>query len=110
MSTAVMTRTGVEGVMPDEATLAAKKKPKAKLIFAGLALAAITAGTTAWALGRGKESTDDAFVEGHVASVAARVQGQVIRVNVKDNQLVEVGTVLVEIDDRDANVRLVTAE
>jgi membrane fusion protein (multidrug efflux system) len=87
-----------------------KKSPKAKYVFAALALVLASGGTAAWAQGRGKESTDDAFVEGHVASVAARIQGQVVRVYVKDNQLVEVGTVLVEIDDRDAKVRLATAE
>jgi membrane fusion protein (multidrug efflux system) len=61
-------------------------------------------------MGRGKESTDDAFLEGHVATVAARIQGQVVSVNVKDNQLVEPGTVLVEIDDRDAKGHLATAD
>ena len=93
-----------------EGPAAKKKRPKAKLVFAGIALTLAAVGTGVWITGRGKESTDDAFVEGHVATVAARVQGQVIKVNVKDNQLVEVGDVLVEIDDRDAKVRLVTAE
>jgi len=87
-----------------------KKKPKAKLVFAGLALSLAAVGTGVWLTGRGKESTDDAFVEGHVATVAARIQGQVIKVNVRDNQLVQVGDVLVEIDDRDAKVRLTTSE
>ena len=87
-----------------------KKKAKAKLVFAGIALSLAAVGTGFWLTGRGKESTDDAFVEGHVATVAARVQGQVIKVDVKDNQLVQVGDVLVEIDDRDAKVRLITAE
>jgi len=87
-----------------------KRKAKAKLVFAGIALSLAAVGTGVWLTGRGKESTDDAFVEGHVATVAARVQGQVIKVNVKDNQLVQVGDVLVEIDDRDAKVRLITAE
>lgn len=95
---------------PDDDAEPPKKKPKAKLVFAGIALGLAAVGTGVWLNGRGKESTDDAFVEGHVATVAARIQGQVIKVNVKDNQLVQVGDVLVEIDDRDAKVRLVTAE
>jgi len=94
---------------PDALSAPPKKASKAKFVFAGLVVVLATGGATAWALGRGKESTDDAFVEGHVASVAARIQGQVVAVNVKDNQLVEIGTVLVEIDNRDANVRLATA-
>ena len=117
MSTAAMSRTIVEtsnAAAPApvlEPTVKPKKpRPKAKLVLAGLALTFTAVGTTMWLTGRGKETTDDAFVEGHVATVAARVQGQVVRVNVKDNQLVEVGTVLVEVDDRDAKVRLTTAE
>ena len=117
MSTAVMSRTTVEPpnglapeVIPEPVVAPKRRSPKAKLVLAGLALTFAAVGTTMWLTGRGKETTDDAFVEGHVATVAARVQGQVVRVNVKDNQLVEVGTVLVEIDDRDAKVRLTTAE
>ncbi len=102
------TPTGEPEVLPTAAV--PKKRAKAKLVFAGLAIVIGGAGTVAWAAGRGKETTDDAFIEGHVASVAARIQGQVVHVNVKDNELVEVGAVLVEIDDRDAKVRLVTAE
>lgn len=111
--TAVMSRTGgtEEAESAQVATPATStKKPKAKIVLATIALVLTGAGTTAWAAGRGKQSTDDAFVESHVASVAARIQGQVVRVHVKDNQEVDVGTVLVELDDRDARVRLTTAE
>src|SRR5262249_56722502 len=66
-------------------------------------------GGAAYALGRGVESTDDAQIEGHVVSVAARVPGQVKSVRVKDNQLVEAGDVLVEIDDADYAARLAGA-
>src|SRR5215468_876563 len=44
------------------------------------------------------ESTDDAFVNGHVTFVAARVRGQVSRVLVDDNNRVHKGDVLVELD------------
>lgn len=59
--------------------------------------------------GAGKETTDDAQIEGHVAFVAPHVAGQVKRVLVKDNQHVKAGDVLVELDDRDLNVRLAAA-
>jgi len=54
----------------------------------------------------GRESTDDAQIDGHVTQIAARVGGTVQRVAVDDNQLVEPGTVLVEIDQRDYKVAL----
>src|SRR5262249_13547963 len=56
--------------------------------------------------GLGVESTDDAQVEGHLVNVATRVPGQVKGVGVIDNQLVEAGDVLVEIDDADYLAKL----
>src|SRR5277367_3163439 len=50
------------------------------------------------------ESTDDAQVDGHVNSVSARITGHVTRLNVEDNQFVQAGTVLVEIDPADYQV------
>jgi len=45
-----------------------------------------------------QESTDDAFIEGHVVSIAPRVAGQVLAVHVLDNQFVHSNDLLVEID------------
>jgi len=50
------------------------------------------------------ESTDDAQVDAHLHPVSARVSGHVIRVNVDDNEYVQKGTVLVEIDPTDYKV------
>jgi len=50
------------------------------------------------------ESTDDAQIDGHINSVSARISGHVISLNVRDNQYVQAGTVLVEIDPRDYQV------
>ena len=50
------------------------------------------------------ESTDDAQVDGHVNSISARISGHVIKLNVEDNQYVQAGTVLVEIDPADYQV------
>lgn len=50
------------------------------------------------------ESTDDAQVDVHLYPVSARVSGYVLKVNIDDNQHVEAGTVLVEIDPKDYQV------
>ena len=50
------------------------------------------------------ESTDDAQVDGHINSISTRIAGHVIKLNVADNQYVEAGTVLVEIDPADYQV------
>ena len=52
------------------------------------------------------ESTDDAFVEGHVVSIAPRISGQVLAVHVLDNQFVHSNDLLVEIDPADYAVKL----
>jgi membrane fusion protein (multidrug efflux system) len=70
---------------------------------------AAAGGAFAYISGAGKETTDDAQIEAHVAYVAPHVAGQVKRVLVKDNQHVKVGDVLVELDDRDLDVRLASA-
>lgn len=50
------------------------------------------------------ESTDDAQVDGHINSISARITGHVITLNVRDNQYVNAGDVLVEIDPADYQV------
>jgi membrane fusion protein (multidrug efflux system) len=56
------------------------------------------------------QSTDDAQIDGYVYSVSARVAGHVTRVTVDDNQYVEAGTVLAELDPRDYEVAVVNAK
>ena len=59
------------------------------------------------ALGLTHESTDDAFIEGHIVAIAPQISGPVAKVLVQDNQEVKKGDLLVEIDpsDYDAAVR-----
>lgn len=56
------------------------------------------------------ESTDDAFVDGYVTIVSSRVPGQVARLLVTDNQRVQEGDVLVELDPRDYETSLANAK
>ncbi len=56
------------------------------------------------------ESTDDAQVDGHLMPLSARIPGYIIRVNVNDNQYVQQGAVLAEIDPRDYQVALEKAQ
>ena len=74
-----------------------------KAIVGVLLLAAIGVGVWWW-MTQGRESTDDAQVDAHVIPMASRVGGTVLKVPVEDNQVVEAGTVLVEIDPRDYQV------
>jgi len=57
-----------------------------------------------------RESTDDAFITGHIISVSARVDGHVQKVDISDNQQVKKGDLLAKIDPRDYQVRLDLAQ
>lgn len=86
------------------------KKSKAKFVALALVLTALGGGGVAYARSLGHQSTDDAQVEGHVQAISARVSGQVAKVLVKDNQMVEVGDVLVELDPVDLQARVESAK
>ncbi len=77
------------------------------LIFVVLVIA--VAGFFLWRYLGSYESTDDAQIDGHVNSVSARISGHVLKLNVEDNQYVEKGTVLVEIDPADYQVAVAQA-
>jgi membrane fusion protein, multidrug efflux system len=56
------------------------------------------------------EATDDAQVDGHVNAISTRVSGYVSNVNITDNQYVEKGTLLVQIDPEDYQVAVERAQ
>ncbi len=71
----------------------------------------LAAGIGVWMwLTAGQESTDDAQVEAHVTPVAARIGGTILSVPAPDNQQVEAGAVLVQIDPRDYEIAVAHAE
>jgi membrane fusion protein, multidrug efflux system len=78
-------------------------------VIAG-ALALLVAAALWWWWRSGRESTDNARIEGAVHPVAARVSGQVTAVLVEDNQQVGAGDLLFELDLRDFEVALARAE
>jgi len=70
----------------------------------GVALLLVIGVGVWWWLTQGRESTDDAQIDAHVIPMGSRVGGTVLKVPVEDNQIVEAGTVLAEIDPRDYQV------
>jgi membrane fusion protein (multidrug efflux system) len=63
-----------------------------------------------WWHGTYYEDTDDAQIDGPLIQISARIKGNVTQVNVTDNQRVEKGQVLVQIDPRDFQAALDQAE
>jgi membrane fusion protein (multidrug efflux system) len=56
------------------------------------------------------ESTDDAFIAGHIVSIAPRISGQVSAVHILDNQMVRSNDLLVEIDPSDYAITVAQKE
>jgi len=55
------------------------------------------------------ETTDDAFIDGHMIQISPQVSGHVLTVLIDDNQLVKKGDPLAQIDPRDYDVALAQA-
>ena len=81
------------------------QQPRFRIAAAVAIIAVIGAAIWYW-IASGYESTDDAQVDAHVTQIAARVGGTVEGVPVADNQQVNAGDVLVNIDPRDFQVAL----
>ena len=69
------------------------------LVISGIIVAALLAGW--WLHARNYESTDDAFIDSRTVQISAQVAAAIVDVPVTDNQLVDAGTELVRLDDRD---------
>jgi membrane fusion protein, multidrug efflux system len=89
---------------------AARRKRRRNLVIMVGVLVLIVLGLLLWRYLSSYESTDDAQADVHLYPVSARISGYVIRVNVNDNQWVEKGDVLVEIDPTDYQVALAQAQ
>src|SRR5215471_15088778 len=86
-----------------------KPKPFPRWAYAGIAVALIAVAVSSWWLhARHFETTDDAQIDGHINVVSSRISGTVLYLNprVENNQFVEAGTLLVELDPNDYQAEL----
>lgn len=81
-----------------------QRNPRARIFAVIAALLLLVAIYFAYRYFTSYESTDDAQIDGHLQPLSARISGYIIHVNVDDNQYVDQGTVLAEIDPRDYQV------
>jgi membrane fusion protein (multidrug efflux system) len=90
----------------DESPDPQPEKPKSRRRFIIIAVGAllVVGALLFWWHSTYYEDTDDAQVNGHLIQISARIAGQVIKVNVDENQAVEAGAVLVELDPKDFQV------
>ncbi len=86
------------------------RKSRKFLVISAIVVIVVIAGVFLWRYLSSYESTDDAQADVHLYPVSARISGYVVKVNVDDNQWVEKGTVLVEIDPKDYEVAVAQAQ
>lgn len=67
-------------------------------------------GVRYWLYARSHESTDDAFIDGHIIQVSPKASGYVKKIYVSDNQQVKAGDLIAELDARDYEVKLQQAQ
>ncbi len=73
-------------------------------VFVIAAIVLVAIGVSWYLYARGFEDTDDAQVDGHLNPIAARIDGTIKAVYVDDNQSVQAGKLLIELDPRDYQV------
>ena len=86
------------------------RKTAGRIISIVVILAAILVILFVWGIIERHPRTDDATVQANVIGVAPRVHGQIITLNVQDNQDVKAGEVLFEIDPADFKLALENAQ
>ena len=105
----------VRELFPEESEEASKRArgrtyfrlhPQAKWVILAVIITVVVGGFELWRYNAVRETTDDAQIDGHIIPLSARVSGRVTAVNFDENQLVEKGQVLVQLDPTDYQVAL----
>ncbi len=99
-------RSDPAGREPVRGPEAPDRPSRLRWIIPGAVLVLALVGTWAYFHYRGRVSTDDAQVDGHVTAVSPKIAGNVVAVLVDDNQHVKAGQLLVQIDPRDYQAKV----
>jgi len=86
------------------------RRPALVLGLIAAALVVLLVVLVYWWQSRKYESTDDAFIDGHVVAISPQVSAMVKQVYVDDNSVVKKGDLLVELDQRDFQAALTQAQ
>ena len=101
--------TTATGAQPEQKAPEAPKKSRRGIVIVVLLILVVAAGLFYWH-STYYEDTDDAQITGHLIQISSRINGQVIKINVDENQYVTKGTVIAELDPADYQVAVENAE
>jgi membrane fusion protein (multidrug efflux system) len=102
--------TATEGPTAVPTVIYPTRRSRKRWIIVGSVVVLLVGGIFLWHYFSGFESTDDAQVDVHLYPVSARISGYVQAVHVGDNQYVQEGATLVEIDPEDYQVAVAKAQ
>ena len=94
----------------DESTEIARPRSRRKGIVLIVIVVVVLVAAGLWWRSTFTEDTDDAQINGHLIQVSSRITGQVIKVDVNENQWVNAGDEICELDPRDFQVAVENAE
>jgi membrane fusion protein (multidrug efflux system) len=95
---------------PKEKKKGLLQRPILLTVMAVVLLAAILGGVLWWLHARNFESTDDAFIDAHIVRLAPQTSGRVTAVYVTDNELVQAGHPVIDIDSASVQTKVAQAE
>jgi membrane fusion protein (multidrug efflux system) len=87
-----------------------KRRPLVLRIAIGVGAILVIGGFIYWLMTRNQESTDDAYTDGRAISISPQVSGNVVSLDVTDNQFVKAGQPLIHIDPRQYQIDREQAE
>jgi len=87
-----------------------RKRTHRIVLFVVLALAVAVGSVMLYRYVTSYESTDDAQIDGYIYPASSRVPGYVVRVTVDNNEFVQAGTVLAQLDPKDYEVAVANAK
>lgn len=79
-------------------------------VVSGIVAVSLVTGFVWWLYTRQFVTTDDAFVEGNITIVSPKISSHVERLHVVENQFVKKGTLLIELDAHEAEVKVAQAK
>lgn len=109
-SSSSMRNTAVENPTRTPPVAYPNRRSRKRWIIIGASVVVLAGGIFLWHYLSGFETTDDAQVDVHLYPVSSRISGYVQAVHVKDNQYVQEGATLVEIDPKDYQVSVAKAQ
>jgi len=85
-------------------------RPRRRFIIIGVVAVLVVGALLFWWHSTYYEDTDDASVDGHLVQISARITGHVAKLLVQQNQYVDAGTLMVQIDPNDYQTAVNEAE